>query len=137
AIDKVKAGGLSLIFSRHNCLKNKKKRKRKGREKEGQANADAGREEAGKKPMKRTEEEESQERKKKNGKSTWPRLLAQKKKQYFFAFSMANAKPSDFLKSIRAMKKAGLSEKSGPWCPDYNTCLRILQIAGQYGTAKR
>lgn len=69
-------------YSRHSCLKNKKKRKRKGREKEGQANADAGREEAGK-ANERTEEEKGLEkRKKKNGKSTWPRLLCSKK-QYF------------------------------------------------------
>ena len=53
-----------------------------------------------------------------------------------FAFSMANAKPTDFLKSIRAMKKAGLSEKAALSALT-TTPATLLQIAGQYGTLEK
>ncbi|MBK9689696.1 MAG: amidohydrolase family protein [Saprospiraceae bacterium] len=136
AIDKVKAGGYAVLLSPQLPEEQKEEKKEKGEKKEGQANADAGREEAGK-ANERTEEEKGLEKRKKE---KWQEYLAQaallEKNNISFAFSMANAKPADFLKSIRAMKKAGLSEKAALSALT-TTPASMLQIAGQYGTLEK
>lgn len=136
AIDKVKAGGYAVLLSPQLPEEQKEEKKEKGEKKEGQANADAGREEAGK-ANERTEEEKGLEKRKKEKLQEY---LAQaallEKNNISFAFSMANAKPADFLKSIRAMKKAGLSEKAALSALT-TTPATMLQVAGQYGTLEK
>ncbi|MBK7220569.1 MAG: amidohydrolase family protein [Saprospiraceae bacterium] len=136
AIDKVKAGGYVVLLSPQLPEEQKEEKKEKGEKKEGQANADAGREEAGK-ANERTEEEKGLEKRKKEKLQEY---LAQaallEKNNISFAFSMANAKPADFLKSIRAMKKAGLSEKAALSALT-TTPATMLQVAGQYGTLEK
>ena len=138
AIDKVKAEGYAVLLSPQLPEEQKDEKKEKGekKEKEGQANAETGKEE----PVKANEKTEEEMGLEKRKKEKMQEYLAQaallEKNNISFAFSMANAKPADFLKNIRAMKKAGLSEKAALSALT-TTPASLLQIAGQYGTLEK
>ena len=138
AIDKVKAEGYAVLLSPQLPEEQKDEKKEKGekKEKEGQANVDAGKEVAGKADEKTEEEMGLEKRKKEKMQEYLAQASLLEKNNISFAFSMANAKPADFLKNIRAMKKAGLSEKAALSALT-TTPATLLQIAGQYGTLEK
>lgn len=134
AIDKVRTGGYAVLLNPQIPEEKKDEKKDKGEKKEGAAD---GVKEESDKSANLTEEEKNLEKRRKEKSQEYAAQAALLEKNNIpFAFSMTNAKPGEVLKNLRAMKKAGLSEKAA--LSALTTApAAMLNLSSMYGTVEK